>query len=208
MITSRFWLYAKAPSAELVDCQLQALRAFVKEKGTAVASESLDIGQHLALNRPGLQGAVRAIADKQASSILVLRFSVISRSADQLFQVLHEIEGHGGSLVSVAEYGMDLRLQEIIRTQLMARHLPPPIGFPDKRIVDGIRQKYPKGTRVRLIHMDDPQAPPPGTLGTVVGVDDVGSIMVHWDNGSSLHVVYGADSCQRTGEAKPSEINP
>lgn len=208
MMTSRFWLYAKAPSAELVDCQLQALRAFAKEKDTTVAGESLDIGQHLALNRPGLQGAVRAIADGLATSILVVKFSVISRSADQLFQVLHEIEGHDGSLVSVAEYGMDLRLQEIIRTQLMACHLPPPIEFPDKRIVDGIRQKYPKGTRVRLIHMDDPQAPPPGTLGTVVGVDDVGSIMVHWDNGSSLHVVYGADSCQRTDEAESFETGP
>lgn len=208
MMTSRFWLYAKAPSAELADCQLQALRAFAKEKGSAVAGESLDIGQHLALVRPGLQGAAQAIADRQASAILVLRFSVISRSADQLFQVLHEIEGHGGSLVSVAEYGMDLHLQETIRTQLMARHLPPPIGFPDKRVVDGIRQKYPKGTRVRLIHMDDPHAPPPGTLGTVAGVDDIGSIMVRWDNGSSLHVVYGADSCQRTDEAEYSDARP
>ena len=41
--------------------------------------------------------------------------------------------------------------------------------------------------------MDDPQAPPIGTQGTVMGVDDIGSIMVAWDNGSGLNVVYGED---------------
>ena len=41
--------------------------------------------------------------------------------------------------------------------------------------------------------MNDPQAPPLGTLGTVIGVDDIGSVMVHWDNGGSLSVVYGED---------------
>ena len=43
--------------------------------------------------------------------------------------------------------------------------------------------------------MDDVQAPPIGTLGTVIGVDDTGSIMVSWDNGSSLNVVYDVDKC-------------
>lgn len=41
--------------------------------------------------------------------------------------------------------------------------------------------------------MDDIQAPPIGTLGTVSGIDDTGSIMVRWDNGSGLFVVYGED---------------
>lgn len=41
--------------------------------------------------------------------------------------------------------------------------------------------------------MDDLQAPPAGTLGTVIGVEDIGSIMVNWDNGSGLNVVYGED---------------
>lgn len=44
--------------------------------------------------------------------------------------------------------------------------------------------------------MEDPQAPPIGTKGTVVGVDDIGSIMVRWDTGSGLSVVYGEDSCR------------
>ena len=42
--------------------------------------------------------------------------------------------------------------------------------------------------------MDDIQAPPAGTKGTVRGVDDIGSIMVSWDNGSSLSVAYSEDS--------------
>ena len=60
-----------------------------------------------------------------------------------------------------------------------------------------LREAYPKGSRVELIQMDDLQAPPIGTHGTVIGVDDIGSIMVHWDNGSSLSVVWGADICRR-----------
>ena len=41
--------------------------------------------------------------------------------------------------------------------------------------------------------MDDFQAPPIGTKGTVVGVDDTGSLLMSWDNGSGLNVVYGED---------------
>ena len=59
-----------------------------------------------------------------------------------------------------------------------------------------LRKKYPAGARVQLILMDDVQAPPAGTKGTVWGVDDTGSIMVHWDNGGSLNVVYGVDFCK------------
>ena len=51
--------------------------------------------------------------------------------------------------------------------------------------------------------MDDLQAPPAGTFGTVLGVDDTGSIMVRWDNGSGLNVVYGKDICRRIGAGKP-----
>ena len=42
-----------------------------------------------------------------------------------------------------------------------------------------------------------PQAPPIGTQGTVMGVDDIGSIMVAWDNGSGLSVVLGEDLCRK-----------
>lgn len=66
-----------------------------------------------------------------------------------------------------------------------------------KEIVEKLRQQYPMGTRVELLQMDDVQAPPIGTLGTVYGVDDIGSIMVRWDNGCGLSVVYGVDKCRK-----------
>ncbi len=69
--------------------------------------------------------------------------------------------------------------------------------FPSKEMVERIRKEYPVGTLVELVRMDDPQAPPVGTKGTVRGVDDIGSIMVAWDNGCGLRVAYGEDICQR-----------
>lgn len=69
--------------------------------------------------------------------------------------------------------------------------------FPSKEIVEGIRRDYPAGTRVELVRMDDPQAPPVGTKGTVLGVDDIGSIMVSWDNGCGLSVAFGEDLCRK-----------
>ncbi len=75
--------------------------------------------------------------------------------------------------------------------------------FPRKEAVEQVRQGYPAGCRVELVQMNDPQAPPVGTCGTVLGVDDTGSIMVRWDNGSGLNVIYGEDICRRIGAGKP-----
>lgn len=47
--------------------------------------------------------------------------------------------------------------------------------FPTKETIEMLRSEYPDGTRVRLVKMDDVQAPPIGTEGTVVGVDGIGS---------------------------------
>ena len=69
--------------------------------------------------------------------------------------------------------------------------------FPSKELVEHIREQYPVGCRVELVRMDDAQAPPGGTRGTVRGVDDIGSVMVAWDNGCGLSVAYGEDSCRR-----------
>ncbi len=69
--------------------------------------------------------------------------------------------------------------------------------FPSKEIVERIRRQFPVGCRVELLRMDDIQAPPVGTKGTVTGVDDTGSVMVNWDNGSRLNVVYGEDLCRK-----------
>ena len=69
--------------------------------------------------------------------------------------------------------------------------------FVKREIVERLRKQYPVGTRVELVRMNDEQAPPIGTRGTVTGVDDLGSIMVSWDNGGSLSVVYGEDLCKK-----------
>ena len=72
--------------------------------------------------------------------------------------------------------------------------------FPNKEIVEKVRREYPAGTRVELVRMDDCQAPPLGTLGTVTGVDDTASLRVDWDNGSGLNVVYGEDLAVKIGD--------
>ena len=72
--------------------------------------------------------------------------------------------------------------------------------LPDRETIAQMREVYRPGTRVELLRMDDPQAPPIGTCGTVIGVDDTGSVMVRWDNGSGLHVVYGEDECRKVVE--------
>jgi hypothetical protein len=62
--------------------------------------------------------------------------------------------------------------------------------------VKRIKEIYRPGMRIRLTAMDDVQAPPIGTEGTVLGVDDIGSILVAWDNGSSLSVLLGIDEIE------------
>jgi len=69
--------------------------------------------------------------------------------------------------------------------------------IPNEATIAQLRRNFPAGCRVELLRMDDPQAPPIGTCGTVIGVDDIGSIIVDWDNGSGLNVAYGEDACRR-----------
>lgn len=60
-----------------------------------------------------------------------------------------------------------------------------------------LRSQYPVGCTVELIEMNDTQAPPSGTRGRVTWVDDIGTIHVAWETGSSLGVVYNEDRCRR-----------
>lgn len=62
-----------------------------------------------------------------------------------------------------------------------------------KQQVRQLRDFYPEGTKVQLIRMDDPQAPPVGTRGVITHVDDAGNIHVSWDNGSGLSLIPGED---------------
>jgi hypothetical protein len=60
---------------------------------------------------------------------------------------------------------------------------------------------YTPGIRVMLLKMDDPYSKlQPGAKGTVTGVDDMGTIHVSWDSGSSLGVVFGEDLCKKIEE--------
>lgn len=63
--------------------------------------------------------------------------------------------------------------------------------------VDFLRKMYPVGCKIELHFMDDPQAPPSGTLGTVTWVDDIGQIHVKWENDSSLALNVKLDSFSR-----------
>ena len=69
--------------------------------------------------------------------------------------------------------------------------------FPSRETVESIRREYPVGCEVELLRMDDQQAPPIGTHGKVIGVDDIGTIHVSWSTGSSLGVAFGQDLCRR-----------
>ena len=69
--------------------------------------------------------------------------------------------------------------------------------FPSKEAVNTLRKQYPTGCTVELISMDDPQAPPVGTLGKVIAVDDVGTVHVAWQTGSTLGVAFGQDHFRR-----------
>lgn len=65
---------------------------------------------------------------------------------------------------------------------------------PTREQIEWLRRQYPAGTRIMLHSMDDVQAPPPGTKGTIVNVDDMGQLGVEWDNGSALSLIPGEDS--------------
>lgn len=71
-----------------------------------------------------------------------------------------------------------------------------------KAVVESLRQKYPAGTRVELVSMNDPYNKKlvPGCKGSVICVDDMGTIHISWDCGSSLGIVYGEDSCRKIEE--------
>ena len=70
--------------------------------------------------------------------------------------------------------------------------------FPPREIVERLRLQHPAGCRAELVSMDDPYARlRPGDQGTVVAVDDIGTVHINWDNGSGLGAAYGADVIRR-----------
>ena len=73
------------------------------------------------------------------------------------------------------------------------------MGEISKERLQRLRDDYPPGTRIRLLHMEDPYMGHlhPGSTGTVVCVDDIGTIHTAWDEGSSLGIAYGVDQCEK-----------
>ena len=67
-----------------------------------------------------------------------------------------------------------------------------------KETLERLRNAYTIGARVELISMDDPYNAQltPGAKGSVIAIDDTGTIHVQWDCGSSLGLVYGVDHCK------------
>lgn len=70
--------------------------------------------------------------------------------------------------------------------------------FPSPDMIEELRKEFPVGGRVKLIRMEDPYSKLRiGDKGTVISIDDMATMHVNWDNGSSLGVVYGIDLCER-----------
>lgn len=65
---------------------------------------------------------------------------------------------------------------------------------PTEKELTALREKYPTGTIVKLISMNDVQSPPVGTIGEVTLIDDMGSVHVNWQNGSTLALIPNVDS--------------
>lgn len=70
-----------------------------------------------------------------------------------------------------------------------------------REALDMLKTEFPRGTRVALVKMRDPYFTlKAGDTGTVMSVDDIGTIHVNWDKGSSLGLVFGEDSYRKITE--------
>lgn len=73
-----------------------------------------------------------------------------------------------------------------------------------QKLAEMYKEEYPPGTRLELMKMgDDPRPIEANTRGTVVVVDDIGTVHCDFDNGRSLGLVPGEDSFRKL---TPEEI--
>ena len=77
-----------------------------------------------------------------------------------------------------------------------------------RRQAERYKQDYPKGTRVLLLSMgNDPRPVEDNTRGTVMAVDDIGTVHCKFDNGRQLGLIPGEDSFRRlTQEELQTEL--
>ena len=76
-----------------------------------------------------------------------------------------------------------------------------------KKRIESIKQRYPEGTRICVDSMgDDPRPIEPGTKGTVIWVDDIGTVHCNFDNGRRLGLIVGEDSFHVIQQEEVQEI--
>ena len=74
------------------------------------------------------------------------------------------------------------------------------------RQAERYKQSYPPGTRVMLLNMNDPYSPvESGMRGTVQSVDDIGQLLMKWDNGRALALIPGEDSFRKLTDEELAE---
>lgn len=68
----------------------------------------------------------------------------------------------------------------------------------DRDFIKRMKKEYPEGCRIVLERMgEDPRPIPPGTEGTVLHVDDIGTVHCLFDNGRQLGLVPEEDEFRR-----------
>lgn len=72
----------------------------------------------------------------------------------------------------------------------------------NRKRVEVLRKQYPSGCTVELVSMDDEFAPPTGTKGAVVHVDDIGTVHIAWETGSTLGIIPSVDEIRLVSEAQ------
>jgi len=71
----------------------------------------------------------------------------------------------------------------------------------NKGMVEFYKNAYPSGTRIQLDNMgDDPNPISSGTKGSVICVDDMGTLHCKFDNGRSLGMCPEVDSFHKIEE--------
>lgn len=78
----------------------------------------------------------------------------------------------------------------------------------EERRVQRYKEMYPHGTKVKLIQMgDDPNPIPAGSIGTVIVVDDIGTVHCSFDGiGRSLGLVPGEDEFRKLTQEEISAL--
>lgn len=70
--------------------------------------------------------------------------------------------------------------------------------YPKREEVERVKSYYPNGARVELIETNVPYLDlPTGLTGAVIGVDDMATVHVAWDNGVRLGMAYRADRIRK-----------